>query len=131
MIGLKKKNKERFEKKFAYSETAIAGRNFDCREAIFQKRRKNKEESQCGNFRLDLFYHKVVVFREAKLWDLRIEEKKKLPKLLYGGRKKKREDFLFLSNGVKSSIQFSGGAGGNCTSSARRTEESEKSLVKR
>ncbi|EHO21092.1 hypothetical protein HMPREF9466_00600 [Fusobacterium necrophorum subsp. funduliforme 1_1_36S] len=24
----------------------------------------------------DLFYHKVAVFREAKLWDLRIEEKR-------------------------------------------------------
>lgn len=49
----------------------------------------------------DLFYHKVAVFREAKLWDLRIEEKKKLLRNGLYVAKKEREDFLFLSNGLK------------------------------
>ncbi|HEY4534091.1 MAG TPA: ribonuclease E/G [Fusobacterium sp.] len=49
----------------------------------------------------DLFYHKVAVFREAKLWDLRIEERKKLLRNGLYVAKKEREDFLLLSNGVK------------------------------
>lgn len=48
----------------------------------------------------DLFYHKVAVFREAKLWDLRIEEKKKLLRNgLYVDEKRKRRFFFFCPMG--------------------------------
>jgi len=49
----------------------------------------------------DLFYHKVAIFRENELWDLRIEEKNKIARNgLYLARKEKN-NFLTLACGTR------------------------------
>lgn len=49
----------------------------------------------------DLFHHKVAIFRDNELWDLRIEEKDKIVRNGFYLAKKEKEHFLLLSFGEK------------------------------
>ncbi len=49
----------------------------------------------------DLFHHKVAIFRDNELWDLRIEEKDKIVRNGFYLAKKEKEHFLLLSSGEK------------------------------
>lgn len=49
----------------------------------------------------DLFYHKLAIFREEELWEIKIKEKDKIARKDFYLAQREKENFLFLSSGKK------------------------------